>query len=195
MSKVDHREKAKEASQKRSTLGYDIDLSAYSHRARDLGRISDLKDLPDDIKKRAINVGIDAEGGCRSGSFFQIDHSVILSSSYREGLEIMSITEALMKYDWLSDYWWNAVQVDADKYTAQAELNLNHGYFLILSVAYLCFPGVSAICHSRFRLKDDSWSKTLCFPCHLWNMKKFYLPIFKLSRCLYCPPILMKKIG
>ncbi|MEE9523394.1 MAG: SufD family Fe-S cluster assembly protein, partial [Thermodesulfovibrionales bacterium] len=130
MSKVDHREKAKEASQKRSTLGADIDLSAYSHRARDLGRISDLKALPDDIKKRAINVGIDAEGVCRSGSFFQVDHSVILASSYREGLEIMSITEALMKYDWLSDYWWNAVKVDADKYTAQAELNLNHGYFL-----------------------------------------------------------------
>jgi Fe-S cluster assembly scaffold protein SufB len=130
MSRVDHKEKAKEASRKPSALGADIDLSAYSHRARDLGRISDLKDLPDNIKKRAINVGIDAEGACRSGSFFQVDHSVILASSYLEGLEIMSTTEALVKYNWLSDYRWNAVEVDADKYTAQAELKPNHGYFL-----------------------------------------------------------------
>jgi Fe-S cluster assembly protein SufB len=42
----------------------------------------------------------------------------------------MSITEALKKYEWLRDYWWQAVKVDADKYTAQAELNLHHGYFI-----------------------------------------------------------------
>jgi Fe-S cluster assembly scaffold protein SufB len=59
-----------------------------------------------------------------------MDHSVILSSAYQSGLEVMSTTEALRKHEWLRDYWWKAVQVDADKYTAQAELRQHHGYFL-----------------------------------------------------------------
>jgi hypothetical protein len=42
----------------------------------------------------------------------------------------MSTTEALRKYEWLKDYWWKAVDVDADKYTAQAELQQHQGYFL-----------------------------------------------------------------
>jgi Fe-S cluster assembly scaffold protein SufB len=89
-----------------------------------------LADLSSDVKERAITVGIDAEEACRSGSFFQIDHSVILASARQSGLEVMSTTEALKKYDWLRDYWWKAVEVDADKYTAQAELRQHHGYFL-----------------------------------------------------------------
>jgi Fe-S cluster assembly scaffold protein SufB len=67
-----------------------------------------------------------------------MDHSVILSSARQSGLEVMSTTEALKKYDWLADYWWKAVQVDADKYTAQAELQRHHGYFL------RALPGVKA---------------------------------------------------
>jgi Fe-S cluster assembly scaffold protein SufB len=53
-----------------------------------------------------------------------------LSSSYQSGLEVMSIKEALEKYDWLSEHWWNAVKVDTDKYTAQAEIKQTLGYFL-----------------------------------------------------------------
>ncbi len=82
------------------------------------------------MKDRAITVGIDAEEACRSGSFFQMDHSVILAAAHQSGLEVMSTTEALEKYDWLKDYWWKAVEVDADKYTAQAELQQHQGYFL-----------------------------------------------------------------
>jgi Fe-S cluster assembly scaffold protein SufB len=34
------------------------------------------------------------------------------------------------KYDWMPDYWWNAVAVDQDKYTANIELNQYSGYFI-----------------------------------------------------------------
>jgi Fe-S cluster assembly scaffold protein SufB len=130
MSKVSVREMAKKAEKKPSAIGPDIDLEAYSAGAKEHGKIEKLKELSGEIKEKAISVGIDAEEACRSGSFFQMDHSVILSSAYQSGLEVMSSTEALKKYDWLRDYWWKAVNVDADKYTAQAELKQNHGYFL-----------------------------------------------------------------
>jgi len=130
MSKVSVREMAKKAEKKPSEIGPDIDLNAYSEEVKEHGKIQRLKDLSSEVKEKAISVGIDAEEACRSGSFFQMDHSVILSSAYQNGLEVMSSTEALKKYDWLQDYWWKAVNVDADKYTAQAELKQNHGYFL-----------------------------------------------------------------
>ncbi len=130
MSKVSAREMAKKAEKKPSAIGPDIDLNAYSAEVKEYGKVQGLKELPGEVKEKAISVGIDAEEACRSGSFFQMDHSVILSSTYQNGLEVMSSTEALKKYDWLLDYWWKAVNVDADKYTAQAELKQNHGYFL-----------------------------------------------------------------
>jgi len=130
MSKVSAGEVAKKAEKKPSVIGPDIDLNAYSAEVKEHGKIQRLKDLSGEVKEKAISVGVDAEEVCRSGSFFQMDHSVILSSAYQNGLEVMSSTEALKKYDWLSDYWWKAVNVDADKYTAQAELKQNHGYFL-----------------------------------------------------------------
>lgn len=129
MSAVD-RERAKKAEKKPSAIGQDIDLNAFSQEAKEHGRVQKLNELSDEVKEKAISVGVDAEEACRSGSFFQMDHSVILSSAYQKGIEVMSSTEALKKYDWLSDYWWKAVNVDADKYTAQAELKQNHGYFL-----------------------------------------------------------------
>jgi Fe-S cluster assembly scaffold protein SufB len=42
----------------------------------------------------------------------------------------MATSQALEKHDWLSDYWWQAVAVDTDKYTANIELNQHNGYFI-----------------------------------------------------------------
>src|SRR5208337_4188678 len=130
MPKVTIKEKARDAEKKPAAIGPDIDLAAYSCQAEEHGEIQRLTGLTDEVKERAVTVGIDTEEACRAGSFFQMDHSVILSSAYQSGLEVMSTTEALKKYEWLRDYWWKAVQVDADKYTAQAELKQHHGYFL-----------------------------------------------------------------
>ncbi len=121
---------AREAEKKTALLGPDIDLSAYTSEAEELGRVGALRELPPDVQERAHGAGVDACETGKAGSFFQIDNSVMFTSALDPGLEVMSITEALEKYGWLRDYWWRAVRVDADKYTAQAELNLHHGYFI-----------------------------------------------------------------
>lgn len=124
------KEKAQKAREKPAANGPDIDLAAYSADAEKHGGIGRLTKLPGDVRERAVSVGIDAEEQCRAGSFFQMDHSVIFSAAYQSGLEVMSITEALDKHAWLAGYWWNAVEVDADKFTARAELQRHQGYFL-----------------------------------------------------------------
>jgi Fe-S cluster assembly scaffold protein SufB len=131
--------KALEAKEKQAVFGPDIDLNKYSMESEKHESISHLTELPEEYQKAVLQVGIDANEYQRSGSYFQIDHSVIFSRSIQNGLEVMSTTEALKKYDWLREYWWKAVPVDMDKYTAQAELKQTHGYFL------RALPGVKAI--------------------------------------------------
>ena len=167
MSNVTVKDRAKNAEKKPAAIGPDVDLAAYSDRAEEHGEVQQLEGLPDETKERAVSVGIDAEEACRSGSFFQMDHSVIFSSAYQSGLEVMSTTEALNKYEWLGDYWWKAVEVDADKYTAQAELKLHQGYFLralpgaraefpLQACLYMTREGMAQNVHNIVIAEEDS---------------------------------------
>jgi Fe-S cluster assembly scaffold protein SufB len=130
MSTVTPHKKRKNAGSTTPGKKGDIDLSAYSGVTEKQGPIEMLKELPADVQEKSLSVGIDAEEQCRSGSFFQIDHSVLLSSAYAEGLEVMDINRARETYAWLSHYWWNAVHADTDRFTAQADQDQHHGYFL-----------------------------------------------------------------
>ncbi|MFH0932724.1 MAG: SufD family Fe-S cluster assembly protein [Nitrospirota bacterium] len=128
----DIRERAEKAKEKKAALGPDIDLLRYNqHIERE--RIESLESLPQQEREAAVMAGINVKEEVRSGSYVQVDHSVVyerLNKLYEGKLEIMSTAEALKKYDWLEDYYWRAVPVDQDKYTAQAELNMTHGYFI-----------------------------------------------------------------
>lgn len=137
MPRID-KKKAKDAAEKPAPFGPDIDLGAFSARAAAHGAVARLEELPAEVRDRAVSVGVDTGEECRKGSFFQMDHSVVFSAAYQNGLEVLDISAALARYDWLRHYWWNAVPADADKYTARAELNQHHGYFL------RALPGVKA---------------------------------------------------
>jgi hypothetical protein len=119
------RTKAMQAITKRATYGNDIDLSDFV----DPGSIPGM--IADDVRKKSLEVGVDV-GQIKSGTYFQLDHSVLLSqlASKIKGLELMSTDLALDKYEWLRDYYWKAVSVEQDKYTAMAELKQTKGYFI-----------------------------------------------------------------
>lgn len=126
------RARAEKAKDKKALYGPDIDISRYTqHIAR--GKVESLEGLSRQVKEAALVTGINLNEEQRSGSFIQIDQSVVyesLNKAYEGQLEIMSTTDALRKYDWMEDYYWKAVAVDQDKYTAQAALNMTHGYFI-----------------------------------------------------------------
>ncbi len=126
------KERARKAKDKKALYGPDIDLSRYT-RHIERGKIESLESLSRHAKEAAIMTGMNLQEKQRAGSYMQIDESVVyesLSKSYEGQLEIMSTTSALSKYDWLEDYFWKSVPVDQDKYTAQAALNMTHGYFI-----------------------------------------------------------------
>jgi hypothetical protein len=139
-----------------SEVGSDIRLDEYSDHAETYERIKCLKELPGEVEERVFTIGINTSERCRSGSFFQIDHSVVFAESYQNGLEVMNITDALERYEWLKDYWWKAVKVDADKYTALARAKPHHGYFLrALPGAKVEFPLQACLYMSREGLAQN----------------------------------------
>jgi len=128
----DIREKAEKAKEKKAAFGPDIDLSRYAQHV-ERGKIESLESLSMQAKEAAILTGISLEEKERAGSYMQVDQSVVyesLNKAYEGQLEIMSTTDALNRYDWLEDYFWKSVPVDQDKFTAQAALNMTHGYFI-----------------------------------------------------------------
>ena len=126
-----HRERAKAASDKAAALGEDIDLDTYAGSAEEQPYQADPSQLPADAKERMLEAGVSLDDvGKRSGTFIQMDNTPVHSSSRQEGIELMPTSQALEKYDWLPDYWWQAVAVDSDKYTAHVELGQSDGYFI-----------------------------------------------------------------
>ena len=123
-------EKARQAKEKKAGLGPDIDLDAYESEAVAHEYVEDLHVLSEADKKRMILAGVDAEEKDRSGTFIQKDTAVVHAHSKQEGLEVIPIKEALKQHDWIQDYYWKLVAVDADKYTARAQLDLHNGYVI-----------------------------------------------------------------
>ena len=131
MTSKSYQDKAKTAATKKAAFGDDINLEEYLGATEELPYQDDPSQLPAPTKEQMRQVGVTVDGaGQRSGTIIQMDHSVIHSLAQQEGVEVMATSEALARYDWLSDYFWQAVAVDSDKYTAHVELHQANGYFI-----------------------------------------------------------------
>ncbi len=130
-SSASYRDKAGAASAKAAAFGEDIDLSTYVSSTEEQPYLADPSQLPARAKEQMLRVGVGLDDVTqRSGTFIQMDNTPVHSLSRQEGIEVMTVSQALEKYNWLPDYWWQAVAVDDDKYTAHVELNQNNGYFI-----------------------------------------------------------------
>ncbi len=83
-----------------------------------------------EVKKRLESVGIELDPSRRSASFVQVDQETTTASSFLESVEVMSIRDALEKYDWLEDYYWKIVKRDQDDFTREADSEDVNGYFI-----------------------------------------------------------------
>lgn len=127
----DKRELAEKALEKKAALGPDIDLQQYSTDGDRHEYLEDLSRLPSGDKTNMLGAGVMLDDlSQRSGTFIQKDQSPVHFSTSQEGIEVMSMSQALRTHDWLQDYLWKAVKVDTDKFTAVLETQDTEGYFL-----------------------------------------------------------------
>jgi len=125
------KDRARAAANKPAALGEDIDLSSYVSSAEEQPYQTDPSKLPAKAKEQMLGAGVILDDTSqRSGTYIQMDNTPVHSSVRQEGVEVMAVSQALEKYDWLEEYWWQAVAVDTDKYTANIELSQNDGYFI-----------------------------------------------------------------
>ena len=125
------REKARAAAAKPAAMGEDVDLTAFTREAETHRYQEDPAGLPAATRSKMLEAGIILDSPeQRTGTYIQIDNTPIHHSVRQEGVEVMAMSEAMKRYDWLGDYYWKAVAVDTDKYTASVELGINDGYFI-----------------------------------------------------------------
>jgi len=120
-------------------FGLEIDLDQYPAGGKQHPYLKDLNAIPEEFKRDMLTAGVDPSEKERTGTFILEDNSVIYTNVLQEGLEVLGTDEALEKYDWLHDYYWNLIDADADRYTAKAKQEGRSGYFV------RALPGVKAV--------------------------------------------------
>jgi len=127
----DLRQRAVKAVDKKAAFGPDVDLKQFDPAPVPHTYMADeeLCGLPPEEQKRLIMAGLDVTQKDRSGTFFQKDTAVIHCHSQQQGIEVMPIRKAL-EQEWIRNYYWKLAAVDADKFTAAAELGLHDGYVI-----------------------------------------------------------------
>lgn len=125
------KEKAERALEKKAAFGEDINLQQFDPAPVPHAYLAEeeLCALPQEEQKRLIMAGLDVTQKERGGTFFQKDTSVIHCHSGQDGIEVLPVRKAL-ETDWIEEYFWKLVPVDADKYTAAAALDLHDGYVI-----------------------------------------------------------------
>jgi len=152
-----NKDKAERAAAKPAAYGEDIDLNNYTSSTEELPYHADPSQLPTQDKRQMLEAGVMLDDvSQRAGTYLQMDNTAVHSSVRQEGIEVMATRQALEKYDWLSDYWWNAVPVDTDKYTANVELEQYNGYFIrALPGCKTIFPVQACLYLAKARLAQN----------------------------------------
>lgn len=130
----------KPASTKRNESNYDqdVDLKQYTDQLEAHPYIEDLAEVDAIDTEQMLKVGVDTREKERIGTFIQKDSSVLHCKAKQDGVEVMGISQAVKKHDWLEKYLWKGVDPDTDKYTHQAKLKPTEGYFIRV------LPGIKA---------------------------------------------------
>jgi len=163
------REKAVRVRDKKGAIGPDIDLNKFDEAPVPHSYLADedLCAIPADEQKNLIMSGLDVTKKERDGTYFQMDTEVVHCHTQQDGIEVIPIQKALDEYDWIRDYYWKLVAVDADKYTAAAELGLHDGYVIraragtksiypIQACLYLDKDGLQQNVHNIIIAEEDS---------------------------------------
>jgi Fe-S cluster assembly scaffold protein SufB len=132
MPSEEMKKRAESAKEKQAQYGDDIDLDKYDYSSSSPRELESIDEVSSSDQTLVKEVGFDPSQEKVSGSFIQFDTESILADVLlsQEGLEVLPMNQALKQYDWLQGYLWNAVPVDADKYTARSELESYNGYFI-----------------------------------------------------------------
>jgi|WetSurMetagenome_2_1015567.scaffolds.fasta_scaffold14999_2 uncharacterized protein len=149
------RSRAERSATKSATFGGDLDLESFSRQGGAWSYDPEFQQFAPEERQHLLKAGIELTDEEHAGTFLQADARVVHCQANQEGVEVLPIREALAKHEELADHLWRLVAVDADKYTANTELELDNGYFI------RALPGarVKAPVESCLYIKTDRFSQ------------------------------------
>ena len=145
----------------------DINVENYKVDAKDHAYVGKLSQIESTDARQLLDVGVDIDENARIGTYIQKDKSVIHCKTRQDGIEVMGISQAREKHGWLSDYMWQNISPDTDKFTLQAKENPHEGYFIhalagvktkhpVQSCLYIAKEGFSQNVHNIVIAEEDS---------------------------------------
>lgn len=98
--------------------------------ASEVEGIKSVEELEEEEIRKLKETGFQPDESGRIGSFIQTNCSVAHCDCSVPGVELLPVTDALKKYDWLEDYWWKLVSKEKDVFTEETDRHLDNGYFI-----------------------------------------------------------------
>ena len=124
------KQRAQHVQKKKAAFGPDVNLAEFSRQGGAWEYDPDYQRFSPEERSRLLTTGIELTDEDHAGTFLQADKTIVHCRAQQPGVEVLPITEAVRRYDWVADHLWRLVAVDADKYTASTELDLDNGYFI-----------------------------------------------------------------
>ncbi|MFA5109886.1 MAG: SufD family Fe-S cluster assembly protein [Desulfobaccales bacterium] len=124
------KERAEQSRQKKAAFGPDLNLEDFSRQGGAWAYDPDYRQFSPEERSRLLTAGIELTDEDHAGTFLQADKAIVHCQTRQPGVEVLPITKALQTHAWVKDLLWGLVPVDADKYTASTELDLDNGYFI-----------------------------------------------------------------
>jgi Fe-S cluster assembly scaffold protein SufB len=122
--------RAEQSRQKKASFGPDLNLENFSRQGGMWDYDADYRQFSPEERSRLLTAGIELMDEDHAATFLQADKAVVHCQTRQPGVELLPITKAVSQHEWVKDLLWGLVPVDADKYTARAELELDNGYFI-----------------------------------------------------------------
>jgi hypothetical protein len=124
------KDRAQQSREKRAALGADLNLEEFTRRGGEWAYDPEYRQFQEEERRHLLKAGIELTDVDHAGTYLQADTAVVHCRASIPGVEVLPVTEAVQRYDWAKEHLWRLVAVDADKYTARAELELDNGYFI-----------------------------------------------------------------
>ncbi len=124
------KERAEASRHKQAAFGTDLKLEEFSRQGGTWDYDPDYRQFSLEERSRLLTTGIELTDEDHAGTFLQADKAIVHCQTRQPGVEVLPITEAVSRHDWVKNLLWSLVPVDADKYTAETELELDNGYFI-----------------------------------------------------------------
>jgi len=107
-----------------------MDNTNYSFDAEQHEYVDNLTDISSEDAQEFLNVGVDMDESNRSATFILKDLSVVHCKTKQEGVEVLTISKALEKYDGLKEYMWKGLSPEKDEFTQLTHDKPSGGFFI-----------------------------------------------------------------